>query len=232
MIIDNANNILGMMVCAFMDEVDRIMKERSDIFTPDVMKMFRFRKLSSVGLFCDQLIRHKPSKTRYSPKQIFDNCMDFLNKHRNVPFMAEVSYHIEDNTIKIDNIYITIDLSVLCEDTLYNIHMLDKYIEIVKLHARHEVGHLIDYLTNMDGYSLDVYTERATKEIKLFEEYLDWCDSNDDFEDQSRRYFELPQERRADICGNVDRDRYYELAFPKGKDYTTSIEITPIYDKG
>ena len=225
MIIENANNMSRHFKNIFKDEVYKAIEENKEIFTSEVMEKFKVYILTSATIFANKLVRGKRHTVRYGTKQIVDIYDKFIDRDLYVPFRTSVDFGPdEDGKARIYHSSIIINSDELNYLILSNIYRLDTYMERIKLDARHEVGHLIDYLINIEGRSFDEVVKQYDEEDKIKTEYYKWRsevidnfdgDSDDDRiglqREISERYFQLPGEQRADLYGGVDRQQYLDI---------------------
>lgn len=236
MIIENASNMSQHFKKIFKDEVYKAIEENQEIFTPEVMKKFKIYSLTSASIFANKLLLGKRHTVRYGPNQINDVFDKFLERDLCVPFRAMVNFGPDENgRVKIYHLLLIINIDELTYGILSNLYRLDTYMEKIKYDARHEVGHLIDYLINMNGCPFDDVVRRDIEEDRLKDEYYKWkineennFDENGSDEDWSKlqkemseRYFRLPAEERADLYGGVDRQKCFEMMESTAKNSPT-----------
>lgn len=238
MIIEKSDEILKTIIDIFKKEVDREIKRHPEIFTKDVLEKFQMFTVFKDELFVADLVKYKPHTTRYGKKKIIAVFEDTKYLRDEATFMATYAYSAENGIIKIHRLNILISRDVLAAEILRNIADLKSYINRIVCDAKHEVGHLIDYLTNIDGCDEEIYNERdkmesevEQKTFKLIQELSETPrdDPEEDKEDLRKcdeLYFSLPAEVRADEYGGVDRKAYLDSIHDKTSPVGHKIEIT------
>lgn len=153
------------------------------------------------------------------------------------PMMAGYNGYIDG-----DNIFRLTDLRISVNEDRFKSMIVDSFdtgmellIEWIKISVRHEVGHLMDYIS-MNGMNGDEYFElihrrRQEKEDhnKKWDEHMhaDFITSEDERE-RLREYFELEVEATANVLANVDTKRMLEIDDAMayhGNEFQTDLEI-------
>ena len=81
--------------------------------------------------------------------------------------------------------------------------------------CKHEVGHMVDVLIELDGKGLDVRSEYYSKMADEYKRFDEWYDAQTPETMTSARgrmeYFKIPFEQRANEYGHVDTDLMFEI---------------------
>lgn len=155
-----------------------------------------------VTLFNDRFADHKGHITR---KYVLDQFNTF--ESIGAPLMSAKWYANRcDNKIKITNLEFSIYIDNLNHLILKHISNLDVLIEMLDLNVKHEVGHLIDYIS-WDGTSFDDVIERMTKnkqELKKFDDFCLSADTDDEnFDELFYKMYYAGIEMEATANANV-----------------------------
>jgi hypothetical protein len=153
------------------------------------------------------------------------------------PLMAGYNGYIdEDNKFRLTALRISVNedrFKSMIVDSLDT--GMELFIEWIKVSVRHEVGHLMDYIS-MNGMNGDEYLElvhrrRKEKEDhnKKWDEHMHTDEITSEGESQRlREYFELEVEATANILANVDTKRMLEIDDAMayhGNEFQTDLEI-------
>ena len=126
-----------------------------------------------------------------------------------------MSYAFEDGKLVIKQLEIVLNYDILIKDVLLNLYRINDYYEIViRTWARHEAGHILDYIMSFAGQSPSKVNKLNSESDKARREYHKWFKTmlgKDAFlppeleRQRLEMYFEIPCEARADQLGGVDR---------------------------
>ena len=233
------------------DEVYKTLDAHPDVFTPRHRKMFEVAILPSALVFTEDelLYVHRKNKdgekvkwdeVTYSKKEI----AQIYNKGRvermRTPAKANMSYKFEDGKLIITDLYISVNYDVLKTDLLLNLYRVNDFVECaLKTWARHEAGHILDYILSYEGKPRSVLDKSLREEKKAQKEYNNWTKSvmpkgeillPPELEKQRvDMYFNMPQEARADMLGGVDRRKANEFMFNQdGYRIVATIKSKPV----
>lgn len=172
-----------------------------------------------------------------SKSKIRENFVRFKNNFVEHPMMA--SYQAEN----IDGVLRIRELKVIINDDKFKTIIidcmdvgLDVLIEWIKISIRHEVGHLIEYVS-FDGMSIDEYLEMRDRRNKAREDhYQKWenvTNHTSESEDSCMlEYYQLEGEAAANVNACISTDELIALDNKMalyGKDYEVEIEINTKY---
>lgn len=244
MVIDNILDLVEDTMDKFESYVNEEIEKHSDVLTPGLLKEKKFKvfRTSDVIIFGSDLIENGNYRKRYGYKQIKTAVLDHFHQWTFVPYRASMSYYTTEGKVDIQRLEIVINRSALVNEIIDHLPTLETYTNyLLKVHAAHEVGHILDYVSN-DGMSAETYEQQSINDSKEKSDYYKWereyLDENykkkitDSAEIQrinreiSERYYQLGSEWRADTLGGVDRQKYLDTVYdPKTP---MSIKIEPI----
>lgn len=152
------------------------------------------------------------------------------------PMMAGYNGRIDDGIFRLTDLRITIN-----EDRFKSLIVdsfdtgMELLIEWIKISVRHEVGHLMDYIS-MNGISGGEYLELVHRRRKEKEAHIKKWDEHmhadvitaDDEGQRIREYYELETEATANVLANVDTKRMLEIDDAMGlhgNDFQVDLEI-------
>ena len=126
-------------------------------------------------------------------------------------------------------IIIAFNKGILLEDIVNNLWRFDEYLSVrLKMVARHEFGHVVQYIRN-DGITYDEYLKKEMKNSAAMNEFHKWLDSSHSDgsytkKEFCKRYFQIPNEREANIiAGFTWKDMYEWDGDKKPEDIGISI---------
>lgn len=134
----------------------------------------------------------------------------FMNDERKI--IQTISY-FDAKTNKITEFDFVINMYMItCLLANYGTMRLEEYLYEA---CKHEVGHMIDALIELDGKGIDVrskYYDDMADEYKRFDEWYDAQTPETMTTVQGRmEYFKIPFEQRANEYGHVDTDLVFEI---------------------
>lgn len=134
----------------------------------------------------------------------------FMNDERKI--IQTISY-FDAKTNKITEFDFVINMYMItCLLAKYGTMRLEEYLYEA---CKHEVGHMIDALIELDGKGIDVrskYYDDMADEYKRFDEWYDAQTPETMTTAQGRmEYFKIPFEQRANEYGHVDTDLVFEI---------------------
>lgn len=134
----------------------------------------------------------------------------FMNDERKI--IQTVSY-FDPKTNKITEFDFVINMYMItCLLANYGTMRLEEYLYEA---CKHEVGHMVDALIELDGKGIAVrsdYYGKMADEYKRFDEWYDAQTPETMTTAQGRmEYFKIPYEQRANKYGHVDTDLVFEI---------------------
>ena len=151
-------------------------------------------------------------------------------------------YRDGETYFKLTEIYIDVDYDKLSSTILSNLENLELVKEMVLIAIRHEVGHLIDYISH-EGYPLKRFLELKRENEAAKEAYYDKYYEKDgcprkDISERERAlhyYTDIPFEANANMmaCVDVNRDIDIQelLDIPDDVDDVIELELNVISNK-
>lgn len=225
--IHNYQYFMRSVIAAFRDEALKVLKSFPE-FTEEYEKIFHVEAVPSAVVFIeDEIINSNHDKKNFSRKFIINTYNDGILMRATTPCKAHMYSKTDDKgKIKIVELVIRINYDVLLVDALKHLHEINQYINVViKDHARHEAGHIIDYIKRYEGQSPELLKKDTEQYIKDSNEWLDWWKSISDNgsksltkeQDKERllKYFSIPTEALADQYGGVDREKNIDYVLSK-----------------
>lgn len=208
----------------FSDEIHKIIDEHPEVFTDETKKKFRLFAFSDVFLYSIDLF-DRPSKTKYGVNQIKSSVFKYMNRWSDVTCKSTMTYYTDDGTIDISRLMVFLNTDCLAKDIINNMFRLDALVEALKIDARHEIGHIMDYVT-FQGMSVEKYNEIAMNDEKACKEHFKWRETllnenplwnkshvsrNKIMRQLTANYYKLPAEWRADTLAGIDRRAYLDM---------------------
>ena len=246
MVINNNKDLLDMIIDGvFVKQVNETIDTHADILTPEIMKRTDFKIISRNALFdgIKSITENDTSSDRYGTKKLYKLVNEYWKRWGRVNFKAFYIADADDNDkLVLSKLGIIINESALTSDILSSIGWLDDFVEIIKIDAMHEVGHIMDYVMSLDGMNRTDYLNQSTEETELKQEFFKWCNEQEKdihkktleerleiFKMVDTKYYQLPAESRADILAGIDRGKYIDLLY-KYEHYSKdkSAKIEPI----
>ena len=231
----------------FVKQVNETIDAHADILTPEIMKRTNFKIISRNALFdgIKSITEKDTSSDRYGTKKLYKLVNEYWKRWGRVNFKAFYIANTaaaDDDKLVLSKLGIIINESALTSDILSSIGWLDDFIEIIKIDAMHEVGHIMDYVMSLDGMNRIDYLNQSTEETELKQEFFKWCDEQEKdmykktleerleiFKRIDAKYYQLPPELKADTLAGIDRGKYIDLLY-KYEHYSKdkSAKIEPI----
>ena len=212
--------LINIIAKAFMNEADRLMREEyPNIFTPELLEQLSFEYLASTDMieFMKRVL--SCNKKMFS----IDELMNMSNTQTSCFCAGYIGKVTNDDRYVLDKIYIQINTTKLAETIVSSIGNLDVFIEYNKITARHEVGHLIDYVTNFHNVPYEKYKSIVNQYDTALVDYykrrgealVNETDQNkiiDICRHYNQEYLNLPSESAANMYGCVDTEKLSGLA--------------------
>ena len=230
MVINNNSDLFDMIIDGvFVKQVNETVHAHADILTPEIMKRTDFKVMSRNVLFdgIKSITRNDTSSDRYGMKKLYRLANEYWKRWGRVNFKAfYIADADDDDKLVISKLGIIINESALTSDILSSIGWLDDFIEIIKIDAMHEVGHIMDYVMSLDGMNRTDYLNQLNEETELKQNHYKWCDEQEKdmykktleerleiFKRTTTEYYKLPPELRADTLAGIDRGKYIDLLY-------------------
>ena len=226
----------------FVKQVNETVHAHADILTPEIMKRTDF-KIMSRNVFFDgieSITENTKSSDRYGMKKLYRLANEYWKRWGRVNFKAFYIADADDDKLVLSKLGIIINESALASDIVSSIGWLDDFIEIIRIDAMHEVGHIMDYVMSLDGMNRTDYLNQVNEEAMLKQKHYEWCDEQEKdiykktlkerleiFKRTTTEYYKLPPELRADTLAGIDRGKYIDLLYKYehySKDKSTKIE--------
>lgn len=234
--IDYDKNFIDEMKTIFSDEIHKIIDEHPEVFTDETKKKFRLFAFSDVFLYSIDLF-DQPSKTKYGVNQIKSSVFKYMNRWSDVTCKSTMMYYTDDGTIDISKLIVFLNIDSLAKDIIMNMFRLDSFVEALKIDARHEIGHIMDYIS-CQGMSVEKYDEMAINDQKAYDDHFKWreallndktlCDKSLVSRSKIMRqltanYYKLPAEWRADTLAGIDRRAYLDMWYNDTINYEVDV---------
>ena len=243
--IDKPDEIVYQVADIFIRECHNVLKEYPELYTDEVKDKIKIIRSSYLISCVNNLISGANKNSRWSVRQIKDSVNSYKKRWDHVTFITETVYTNDENDkFIIKEILVKIIYDALVDDVLTNIHRINDYIELVKIDARHEIGHVLDALKCQQTMSFSEYQKmRKTDDVamcehikttdQMIEDFKNEKEKHTDeewnalFKEMDRLYYSTPGEWRADTLGKIDREKW--LDFQYNYNMPDKIEIRPIY---
>ena len=230
---DDFKNVTNAIIHGFIDTVNEVLNARPDVFTEDYKKIFSCHACPSDLIFMEDEIlsvktRAEKKRSKWEEK-VFSrkDLAEIYNKgnateRANTPAKAHMSYAFEEGKLVIKQLEVVLNLDILVKDVLLNLYRINDYYEtIIRTWAKHEAGHILDYIMSYAGQSPSKVGKLNSESDKARREYHKWFKEmlgKDAFlppeleKQRLEMYFNIPCEARADILGGVDRNTAIEFS--------------------
>lgn len=183
----------------------------------------------SVKIFNDNFSMMKGHITRKYIKNVFEN----FEKLNCSMFAATYNGCFKDDHIVISDLSIVIYTDYIDRVLLININSFDAVMRMIDISIRHEVGHLLDFMS-FNGITEEEYDKENqcdTEETEKFNEFLLSLDDESDPEVFYRMYYDtIDRERRANENVGLTWKDFYEIDKELRNDDDCIIEITKTKD--
>ena len=225
---DLENHIIRMIKTRIDELMTKTYKTRFDDFNGNFS--IRIERCSN-KIFNDNFSMMKGHITHEYVKNIFQN----FERLNNSMFAATYNGYSKDGCLVISDLSIIVYIDFINRILLVNINSLDAVMRMIDISIRHEVGHLLDFIS-YNGMSKEEYDkdyQRNTEEERTFNEFL--LSSNDEDEKDTdvfyRMYYEtIERERRANGNVGLTWKDFYEVDKQFHNDNDCIIEINKIKD--
>ena len=224
---DLENHIIRMIKTRINELIFKTYKTRFDDFNGNIsIRMER----SSSKIFNDNFSMMKGHITHKYVKNVFDN----FERLNNSMFAATYNGYSKDGCVIISKLSIVIYIDFINRFLLVNINAFDAVMRMIDISIRHEVGHLIDFMS-FNGMTEEEYkkdNQRNTEELEMFNEYLLSLDNEEEDPDTFyRMYYEtINRERRANENVGLTWKDFCETDKQIRNDDDCIIEINKIKD--
>lgn len=133
------------------DEIYKVFSSYPDIFTEKYKDIFSVSFASTAILFVEDELFPSERKT-FSRKFIVNMYNDSAYERNSTPMIAHMYGNVDKKkNLKISKLLIRVNTDILVEEALSNMWDIDNWIEnFLKQEARHEAGHVIDYISYDD----------------------------------------------------------------------------------
>ena len=227
MLIKDSTHLTDQFINCFKDIVEQVLNE-SPVVTDEWRKKFDILVISNSLHFVSTLTRGCYDKKEFDRKFLCEHYKDYSMRWEFKPYLSTVEYHIDEKGLMhIDNLFIMIKYNVVAQQIADNLDRLEILKQIFEIDARHEVGHIIDYISLIEGKNYEEYDKNVTKpDNAATDAYYKWKDEtfkaffdrkedvdNETLRMSTEKYYRLPAEERADILGGVDRTKFISLVY-------------------
>ena len=220
------------IICA---EVHKVLESYPDVYTQRHKDMFKivFTR-TSIMFIEDELLNN--DKKSFSRKFIINKYNEGIMERNSKPMIARLRGDTDKKGhICIKALEIVVNNDLIIENALFNMWDIDNWIEsVLKSSARHEAGHIIDFIKSYDGKKASTLAKDNKKQHEATEEWRKWCReitdnfsrpfTDDEWRESFERYFRIPGESIADMYGNVDRNKCIEYQI-KSTHYKVNVVI-------
>ena len=154
---------------------------------------------------------HKGHFTRKYVQESFSSEMGFFTEHA---FEAMCFYEgiRDDGICHIDRMYLNVNMEQLLIQLFMHISILDTKTEdhikhMIKISVRHEVGHILDWINDVDNKHRDHVINKKKINTSTMNEFYSIKDTLSDEELYIRYYSQIPDERSAnELVGLTPQD--------------------------
>lgn len=184
---------------------DLINKEFKEIFDKIDVKPELICRNSFIA--CYDMFSDIP-RGHFSKSIIRNKFLDNTNYIIIYPMVSTFDGHVtNDDTIKIDQLHVVINEDVFRRVILDSFNSgIDILIDWIKMSVRHEIGHLIDYIS-FEGMNINDYTMMSTRRDeemdahnKKWDKYIREDEYHNKEEERLMEYYTLEKEAVANTC--------------------------------
>lgn len=148
-------------------------------------------------------------KGHVSRKYVESRLKELTHIEQSSIFSMETYVDCVDGKINVTGCMLTIRRSVLARDLCNRIYDLDSVWEQHKWLLKHEVGHLIDYMINMQGRTRAELLNRYEETREAYSRHREWVakykkEPGFDIHRINRAYYNIPTEARANEYAGID----------------------------
>ena len=232
----------GMILNEIYKEFERLKSEYKDIFDKvkqingGELKIYQINGLTD--FFVGNIILNGPSKT-YTGEELFKMLSDILSRTTSIStFRASYDgYCTPENKVKITRLGITINIDNFNQYIVRELDSVDVLIKEFKLDLRHEIGHIIDFLS-YDGMDADEYERMNETNVNAEKEFYENLKTNPitNTKDFDTMYHMLPREAVADRNAGITIKDFHDIDEAKNSDKSygnmiTTFDINVSYEK-
>lgn len=223
--IKDVRNLVERYIRIFRDAFEKKVEESSDVITKEFKDKIRIVVMDSSLHFLSDVIVNNFSKESFTRKELIDQHHTYVTQWMTKPYLTRTMFEFdEDGITHISQFEIIIKYDAIAFDLIHNLDKLDVFVELYKIDACHEVGHIKDNILSIEGVKWDDYTKNVLSiDDKAQDEYYKWerdiYESAGDHIDLEtlklikKKYYMMPAEERADILGGVDREAALKLIY-------------------
>lgn len=231
---DDFKSVTNAIIHGFCDTVKETLNARPEVFTEEFQKIFSCNACSSDLIFVeDEILSKKVKNDKGEPANWEDkvfsrkdiaviyNKGDILTRD-NTPAKAHMGYTFEEGKLVIKRLEVVLNLDTLVKDVLLNLYRINDYYEtVIRTWAKHEAGHILDYILSFVGKTPAQVKKLDGESNKARKEYTKWYKTmlgKENFlppeleRQRLEMYFNIPCEARADILGGVDRKKSIDFS--------------------
>lgn len=202
MIIRHDQNLYNIALEVIYDECEKFMNENPEVFTEHYKHIIYIGAVSQISSMFHSHFKFKEGNI---PSEYVNKI--FERYEHGVPYM-QAWIPPSDPSLDVFKIkYIVIDIihERICEDIIKNMYRLDEFFENIRNYVRHELGHVMWFIS-LDGKPNEFVEQDTESCEKEMDEHFKWVKENDDnltTEEKLRRYHEIPSEALANDLGGV-----------------------------
>lgn len=164
-----------------------------------------------------ELRLHKGHITKDYAKKMF---RDWRDKERHSHLGVYTEWGLENGKVTIIRFTLQIRTAPLCIyicEKAYDLELVKKEMDWM---IKHEIGHMIDYVRNRHGISVNEFKALCERDQKNYEKYYEHLATIEEWTTEealadNRRYYEIEQEATANAAAGIDVSEMidYERAF-------------------
>jgi len=223
MIIEHGQNLEIVIEKVIIDEMRDIIKRNPDVFTPSMLKIIDVVHMNQREWMWENYFR------RYEgdeiPREYIRESFENFSQNRSMMCSTYLFCPDDNNKVRLEYLSLNINTDELILFCFYHIHEFDKLIDdIKKMTVRHEMGHMMHYISWEGKPAEDVIQEHENynKDLK---DYYEWRKGCDDPKQFLKKYYEIPNEAIANELGNVSVEDIIAFDLYDDKDIDLEINV-------
>lgn len=187
--------------------------------------------------FEDEIKRYRGRMTK---KWLYDRLREYKHREYGSTFSTTTWEKVIDGKVDIRGQVVYIKRNSIARDICTDIYELDTLWKRYEWLLKHEMGHFIDHIINHDGIPIEEYEAWDDAVGEAYEKHYKWLEEYEKLpgfksDTVNRKYYEMPQEARANEYAGIDVEEMIKLDNQsakkfKGKIITTNIQINNIKD--
>lgn len=221
------------------DEDERISKFLDDSKSTERPVKFNLRKSTTANILQTRMLKEHPG--HITRKYVNDTLAKAYWDERDTPFTIGTTYCLKDGRVYIREFCLIVRIPTITRSICEHIFDLEHLWMKHEWLLRHEIGHCIDHIINVNGISLEEYNKLDNEYRDELDKYHEWLreyrkQKGFNPDTANRAYYNISGEARANEYAGIDVEEMIQLTNHfrttyGNKTISVDISITDIKDK-